>query len=692
MSLTLGMLVTAVGGTALSPQAAADTPVSFVVDTAVDGADADPGNGYCGTSHGLCTLRAAIMEANADRTNTTVEITVKEGVSGRIDLPNAEANLMFNTAVSSRDKGAYLYVDRPMTIDLGGRLGLGALTRWSYDRFWIAGLYVNAANVVLKNFSNFFATDSSIVFGPDSDGSQLIADSLTKGSNVQAVNSHGNRFAALLSGADNIRIEGMRIGRLANDSDDQALDLENGAIVVGLGGPATDAGTDDGANVVRDLTISNVTIDNSPVGTNPVCDLTDQGGRGCASNGIAFAADVEVHDLTVQDSTLRHFPSMGARPTTTAINAASVPAASDWNILGNVFEQVKSGLAEEQATLVLPPCNITGTSQVTDNKFVNGTAADVQGVAIYWGNPTGTYTPASDMSIEDNLFNGYRKLSAPLVATVSIARPQSVTVRRNEFGPVNNGRWVTAEEETGSDNVMFANLAGANPQVQMWIPTGDEWQQVGQTGDQELMIYVEPVQSQPAPLTPVDLDFYAATSSAAPWAVEYIGTVSGVTAAGWVELPGEATGDYIRLQTHYRNPLTAQVESSQYSRFWELPQELAAGLEIDLQAWVDLPGGCDTWGEIKAAPGSENVCQGIQELEEPMGNRPLIITAGQEVWFTYTVKNTTSQMIIMLGTWEFKDTYGAPPCALEVDTDPYLMPGETGGCLRKATELAALGP
>ncbi len=39
--------------------------VSFVVDTAADGVDTTPGDGICATSGGSCTLRAAVMEANA---------------------------------------------------------------------------------------------------------------------------------------------------------------------------------------------------------------------------------------------------------------------------------------------------------------------------------------------------------------------------------------------------------------------------------------------------------------------------------------------------------------------------------------------------------------------------------------------------------------------------------------------------
>ena len=38
---------------------------AFIVDTTVDAADANPGDGVCDDGAGNCTLRAAIMEANA---------------------------------------------------------------------------------------------------------------------------------------------------------------------------------------------------------------------------------------------------------------------------------------------------------------------------------------------------------------------------------------------------------------------------------------------------------------------------------------------------------------------------------------------------------------------------------------------------------------------------------------------------
>ena len=49
---------------------------TFVVNHTVDLPDSLPGNGVCSAGFGLCTLRAAVMEANADATEDTVQLGV----------------------------------------------------------------------------------------------------------------------------------------------------------------------------------------------------------------------------------------------------------------------------------------------------------------------------------------------------------------------------------------------------------------------------------------------------------------------------------------------------------------------------------------------------------------------------------------------------------------------------------------
>ncbi|HWM10724.1 MAG TPA: hypothetical protein VNO82_15325, partial [Solirubrobacteraceae bacterium] len=64
---TAGLTATLIALFAFAPSAAAQAPVrpDIVVDSMADAADSSAGNGVCRTSGGQCTVRAAIMEANA---------------------------------------------------------------------------------------------------------------------------------------------------------------------------------------------------------------------------------------------------------------------------------------------------------------------------------------------------------------------------------------------------------------------------------------------------------------------------------------------------------------------------------------------------------------------------------------------------------------------------------------------------
>ncbi|MBL1110476.1 CSLREA domain-containing protein [Streptomyces sp. 5-8] len=56
--------------TAVAAAPAADGPTEFTVDTTSDAADADPSDGLCLTASGACSLRAAVMAANARQGST----------------------------------------------------------------------------------------------------------------------------------------------------------------------------------------------------------------------------------------------------------------------------------------------------------------------------------------------------------------------------------------------------------------------------------------------------------------------------------------------------------------------------------------------------------------------------------------------------------------------------------------------
>jgi CSLREA domain-containing protein len=83
----------------------------IVVNSAGDASDANPGDGVCATSGGVCTLRAAIQEANADGFPTPTNIT--------FNIPNVPANTLPTISPAAPLPAATVPVD----IDASGQPG-----------------------------------------------------------------------------------------------------------------------------------------------------------------------------------------------------------------------------------------------------------------------------------------------------------------------------------------------------------------------------------------------------------------------------------------------------------------------------------------------------------------------------------------------------------------------------------------
>ena len=108
--------VSALGATAL---VACDVPgPTFVVNTTTDGVDANPGDGVCEvTPHaGDCTLRAAIMETNAEPTSTTGlnTIDIGDGNTYVLTIPGVGEN---GDATGDLDVTDSLQINGQSTID-----------------------------------------------------------------------------------------------------------------------------------------------------------------------------------------------------------------------------------------------------------------------------------------------------------------------------------------------------------------------------------------------------------------------------------------------------------------------------------------------------------------------------------------------------------------------------------------------
>src|SRR6188768_2067465 len=126
---------------------------TFVVNTTADTQDAAPGNGVCADSGGLCSLRAAITEANALAGADT--ITVPAGTyTTTLAGTNEDANANGDFDITS-----------PLTINGAGGgatvIQANAATQTANERVFhilAGGTAVTVAGVTVQNGVNRFAT------------------------------------------------------------------------------------------------------------------------------------------------------------------------------------------------------------------------------------------------------------------------------------------------------------------------------------------------------------------------------------------------------------------------------------------------------------------------------------------------------------------------------------------------------
>ena len=114
--------------------------VTFTVNSLADGTDANPGNGTCATAAAVCTLRAAITEANATPANTP---TINFSVAGTIDI-SAGGNLptlnVAGTVIDASAAPGHAVATGPTVTIKGNSATTNALS----------GLTLNAANTTIR--------------------------------------------------------------------------------------------------------------------------------------------------------------------------------------------------------------------------------------------------------------------------------------------------------------------------------------------------------------------------------------------------------------------------------------------------------------------------------------------------------------------------------------------------------------
>jgi CSLREA domain-containing protein len=101
----------------------AHAAVSFTVDSTTDAVDTAPGNGVCATAGSVCTLRAAIQEANAlagDDTITVPAGTYTLTILGRDEYAAATGDLNITSNITINGAGAGSTIIQAGTLGVGG--------------------------------------------------------------------------------------------------------------------------------------------------------------------------------------------------------------------------------------------------------------------------------------------------------------------------------------------------------------------------------------------------------------------------------------------------------------------------------------------------------------------------------------------------------------------------------------------
>ena len=117
----------------LWPGAPAATP--FQVDSTADAPDAKPGDGVCQSARGGCTLRAAVMEANASRGANAIRIPAgiyRLEIAGRNENGARTGDLDVTDSLSIRGAGSTIVdggaLDRVFEVLAPASLNVSRLT------------------------------------------------------------------------------------------------------------------------------------------------------------------------------------------------------------------------------------------------------------------------------------------------------------------------------------------------------------------------------------------------------------------------------------------------------------------------------------------------------------------------------------------------------------------------------------
>ena len=171
------------------------TASTYTVDDLGDASDATPGDDICDTGGGVCTLRAAIGEANAHAAADTIEFSVIGVITPATALPAlVEQTVIDGTSAPGYTAAPLVAIDGAGSVTVGLHFDLGSdssdLIALEISGFSTTGVLVDADAITIRR--NYLGPVSLIT--PNFDGLQLNGN----GSTVGGADGEGN----VISGND----------------------------------------------------------------------------------------------------------------------------------------------------------------------------------------------------------------------------------------------------------------------------------------------------------------------------------------------------------------------------------------------------------------------------------------------------------------------------------------------------------
>jgi hypothetical protein len=236
----------------------------FTVNDAGDGGDATPGNGVCATATpGVCTLRAALQEANALAGTDTINFGIGSGaqtIQPASLLPVSSSVIIDATTQLGTGAGPFILIDGQNTVvagfDLTGTGHTVTIQGFAIGRFTTAGIQMNASGntltvkkchigVGLDGLTDLGNGDGILVRVANTSGGTLIAGDAAGGGNVISGNNDmgidivdtsagiGAKLAVLTLQGNRIGVGSDGMTAVPNASGGVRVDGQFGTVTVG---------------------------------------------------------------------------------------------------------------------------------------------------------------------------------------------------------------------------------------------------------------------------------------------------------------------------------------------------------------------------------------------------------------------------------------------------------------------------